>query len=83
MEEEGGELTLEVEEGVLLEEDAVIVLQISVEEVKIQITVSQVIKDLINQRCNAIIVKSMNNMHINGGIYSIIRKNKLKISQTT
>jgi hypothetical protein len=83
MEEEGGELTLEVEEGVMLEEDAVTVLQISVEEVKIQITVSQVIRDLINQRCNAITVKSMNNMHINGGIYSIIRKNKVKISQTT
>jgi hypothetical protein len=40
MEEEEGELTLEAEEGILLEEDVVAVLQILVVEVKIKIPIS-------------------------------------------
>jgi hypothetical protein len=80
MEEEGGELTLEVEEEVLLEVDAVAVLQILVEEVKIKITINQVIKSLINQR---ITVKSMDIMHMNVGRESKIRTRKDNISQTS
>jgi hypothetical protein len=40
MEEEGGEITLEAEEEIFLEVDAVAVLETLVEEVKTQILVS-------------------------------------------
>jgi hypothetical protein len=43
------EITPEAEEGLVLKEDAVEVLQILVVEVKIKITVNQVVIDLINQ----------------------------------
>jgi hypothetical protein len=46
VEEEGGELTLEVEEVFLLEVDVVTVLEILIEEVKTQIRVNQVGREL-------------------------------------
>jgi hypothetical protein len=83
MEDEGGELTLEVEEEVLSEVDAVAVLQILVEEVKIQIPVNQVIRNLINQRFNVITIKSMDIMHMSVERDNIIRTSKVKIIHTT
>jgi len=56
VEEEGGKLTLEAWKVVMLEKDVVAVLQILVEEVKIKITINQVIIYLINQRFSVIIV---------------------------
>jgi hypothetical protein len=66
----------------MLEEDVVAVLQILVEEVKIKITVNQVIIYLINQRFSVIIVKSMDIMHMNAEREGIIKTSKVKISQT-
>jgi hypothetical protein len=57
MEEEGGERILEAEEGFLLEVDAVEVLEILVEEVKTQIPVSQVVRELTNQIFSVITIK--------------------------
>jgi hypothetical protein len=63
--------------------DAVAVLEILVEEVKTQVPVSQVVRELKNQRFSAITVKSMDIMHMSAGRDSIIRTSKVKISQTT
>ena len=52
------------EEGVLLEVDVVAVLEIVVEEVKILITVSQVIKNLINLRLSVNTIRIMDIMHM-------------------
>ena len=83
MEEEGGELTLEAEEGVLLEVDAVAVLETLVEEVKTQIPFNQVVQEMINQIFSAITVKSMDIMHMSAKRESIIKTSKVKIFQTT
>ena len=83
MEEEWGELTLEGEEDVLTEVDVITILEILVEEVKTQVPVNQVVKELTNQIFNAITVKSMEIMHMNVGRDNIIRTNKVNISQTT
>jgi len=72
VEEEGGELTIEVEEGVLLEVDAVAVLETLVEEVKTQIPVIQVAREPINQIFSSITVKSMDIMHMSAGRDNII-----------
>jgi len=69
MEEEGGVLTLEAKEEVLLEVDAVAFLEILVEEVK----------ELTNQRFNSITVKGMGIMHINIEINSIIITTKSRL----
>jgi len=82
VEEEGAELNLEAEEGVRLEEDIVAVLQILLEEVKIKITVTQVIIDLINQRLCFVIIKGMDIMHMNAEREGIIRTSKVNIIQT-
>jgi hypothetical protein len=82
VEEEGGEITLEAEEEVLTEVDAVAILEILVEEVKTQVPASQVVKELTNQRFNAITVKSMDIMHMSAERDSIIRTSKVKISHT-
>ena len=62
--------------------DAVVVLEILVEEVKTQVLASQVVKELTNQRFNAITVKSIDIMHMSAKIHSILRKRKVKISHT-
>jgi hypothetical protein len=82
VEEEGGELTLEEEEEVLSEVDAVEVLEILVEEMKTQVVVNQVVKELTNQRFSAITVKCMDIMHMSAKTDNIIRTSKVKISQT-
>jgi sulfate adenylyltransferase subunit 1 (EFTu-like GTPase family) len=82
MEEEGGEITLEAKEEVLLEVDIVAVLETLVEEVRTQILVNQVVKELATQRFSAITVKSMDNMHMSAGRYNITRTGKVKISLT-
>jgi hypothetical protein len=83
VEEEGGEIIVVEEGGVLLEVDALEILQILVEEVKIKIAVSQVIKDSINQISSVITVKSMGIMHMNAERDNIIRKIKVNIIQKT
>jgi hypothetical protein len=65
------------------EVDAVEVLAIMVEEVKTQVPISKVVRELTNQRFNAIIVKSMDIMHISAERDNIIRTNKVNISQTS
>ena len=82
VEEEGGELTIEVEEGVLLEVDAVAVLETLVEEVKTQIPVIQVAREPINQIFSSITVKSMDIMHMSAGRDNIIIKKKVNINHT-
>jgi hypothetical protein len=74
MEEEGGEKTLEVEEEVLSEMDAITILEILVEEVKTQVPVNQVVRELRNQRFSAITIKSMDIMHMSAERDSIIKK---------
>jgi hypothetical protein len=81
MEEEGGDKTIEVEEESLLEVDVLEVMETLVEEVKTQILVSQVIKNLINQRFSAITVKSIDIMHMNAKRDNIIRTCKVKINK--
>jgi hypothetical protein len=83
VEEEGGELTIEVEEEVLTEVDVVEILEILVEEVKTQVPANQVVKELTNQIFNAITVKSMDIMHMSAKRDNIIRISKVKISHTT
>jgi hypothetical protein len=83
VEEEGGELTLEAEEEFLTEVDAVAILETLVEEVKTQVPASQLVKELTKQRFNAIIVKSMDIMHMSAERDSIIKTSKVKISHTT
>jgi len=83
VEEEGGELTLEAEEQVLSEVDAVAVHETLVEEFKTQIQVNQVVRELTNQRFSSITIKTMDIMHMSEGRDSIIRKSKFKISHTT
>jgi hypothetical protein len=83
MEEEGGEVTLEVEEEVLSKVDAVAILKELVEEVKTQISVNQVVRELTNQIFNAITIKSMDIMHMNVERHGIIRTSKVKINHTT
>jgi hypothetical protein len=83
MEEEGEELTLEEEEEVMSEVDVVVFLEILVEEVKTQVPVNQVVRELTNQIFSAITVKSMDIMHMSAERDSIIRTSKVKISQTT
>jgi hypothetical protein len=63
--------------------DALTVLEILVEEVKTQVPVSQVVKELTNQRLSAITVKSMDIMCMSAERDSIIITSKVKISQTT
>jgi hypothetical protein len=67
----------------LLEVDTVVVLEIMVEEDKVKITVSQVVRELKNQRFSAITIKSMGIMHMSVGRDSIIRTSKVKINFTT
>jgi hypothetical protein len=81
VEEEEGVLTIEAEEEVLSKVDAIAVLEILVEEVQTQVPVNQVVRELTNQRFNAITVKVMEIMHIIAERDSIIRTSKVKISQ--
>jgi hypothetical protein len=67
----------------MLEVDEVVVLETLVEEVKTQIPVSQVVRELTNQTFSAITVKSMDIMHMNARRDNIIRTRKVKINQTT
>ena len=83
MEEEGGELTPEKEEEVLTKVDAVAILEMLVEEVKTQVRASKVVKELTNQRFNAIIVKAMDILHMNAERDIIIKTSKFKIIHTT
>jgi len=64
VEEEDKVITLEAKEEVLSEVDAVTVLEILVGEVKTQVPVSQVVRELTNQRFNSIILKGMYIMHM-------------------
>ena len=64
MEEEGGEITLEEKEEVLLEVDVVEILEMLVEEIKTKIRVSQVVRELTNQTFSAITVKIIDIMHM-------------------
>ena len=57
MEEEGGDLILETEEEIFSEENTTTILQMSLVEVKIRTTVSQVVKGLINKKYNVIIAR--------------------------
>ena len=82
MEEEWGKLSLEAEEEFIPEVDAIAVLEILVEEVKTQIPVIQVVRELVNQRFSAITVKGMEIMHMSAEKDSIIRTSKDKISHT-
>jgi hypothetical protein len=77
-----GDINLEVEEGFLLEEDTVAILQILEVEVKIKIPINQVVRDLIYQRFSAIIVKCMDTIHMNEGRDNIIITSKVNINQT-
>ena len=63
--------------------DAIAILEILVEEVKTQVLVNQVVRELTNQIFNAINVKSMDIMHMSAERDSIIRTRKVNISQTT
>jgi hypothetical protein len=83
MEEEGGEKTLEEEEEVLLEMDAVAVLEILVEEVKTQVPVNQVFREPTHQIFSVITIKSMDIMHMSAERDSIIKTRKVNINQTT
>jgi hypothetical protein len=83
VEEEGGEITLGEYKGVMSEVDATRVLEILVEEVKTQITISQVGIELKNQIFSAITIKSMDIMHISVERGSIIRTRKFNISHTS
>ena len=64
------------------EVDVVAILEILVEEVKTQVPVSQVVKELTNQRFSAITIKSMDIMHMSGERDSIIRTSKEKKRHT-
>jgi hypothetical protein len=79
MEEEGGEITLEEWEEVLLEVDTIAILEILVEEVKTQVPVSQIVRELTNRRFNAIAVNSMEIMHLSAERDNIIRKTKSRL----
>jgi hypothetical protein len=68
--------------SILSEVDAVEVLETLMEEVKTQIPISQVFRELKNQRFSAITVKSMDIMHMSARRDSIIRTSNVKISQT-
>jgi hypothetical protein len=83
MEEEGGELTPEKEEEVLTKVDAVTILEMLVEEVKTQVRASKVVKELTNQRFNAIIIKAMDIFHMNAERDIIIKTSKFNIIHTT
>jgi hypothetical protein len=83
VEEEGGEITLEVEEEVITEVDVVAIVEILVEEVKTQVPSSQVVKELTNQRFNVITIKCMDIMHLSVERDSSIRTSKVNISHTT
>jgi hypothetical protein len=82
VEEEGRELTLEAEEEVPTEVDAVEILETLVEEVKTQVPASQLVKELTKQRFNAINAKSMDITHMSAERDSIIRTSKVKINNT-
>jgi hypothetical protein len=58
------------------------VLEMLVEEVKTQIPVIQVVKELTKQRFSAITVKSMDIMHMIARRDTLIRTSKFKIIQT-
>jgi hypothetical protein len=83
MVEEGGEITLEEKEEVMLEVEEIAVLKTLVEEEKVKIIVSQVVRELKNQRFSAITIKSMDNMHICAGRDNIIKTSNVKINQIT
>jgi hypothetical protein len=83
VEEEGGELTLKAKVEVLSEVAAIVVLEILVEEVKTQILVSQMVRELKNQTFNSITIKSMEIMHMSEKKDSIMRTSKVRINQTT
>jgi hypothetical protein len=63
--------------------DEVEVLQIPVEEVKVKIPVSQVIRNLISQRFSAITIESMEIMHMSVGRENIINKKGQDHSKNT
>jgi hypothetical protein len=66
----------------LSEVDATTVLEIQVEEVQTQVPVSEVFKELKNQRFNVITIKIMDIMHMSAERDNIIRTSKVKINQT-
>ena len=80
MEEEGGETTLEEKEEVLPEEDTTEVLQMLLAEERIRI---QVVRGLINQKFNVIIVRNLVIMHMNVGRNNMTKECKSQISQPT
>jgi hypothetical protein len=63
--------------------DAVAVLEILLEEVKTQVPVNQVVRELTNERFSAITVKGMDIIHMSAERDSVIRTRKVNISQTT
>ena len=67
MEEAGGDIILEVEEEVFLEEDAPIVTRMSLVEDKIRTIVNQVVTSLINKKYNVIIARNLDILHMNVG----------------
>ena len=64
------------------EVDVVEVLEMLVEEVKTQVPVSELVRELTSQRFNSITIKSMDIMHMSAKRDSIIRTSKEKIIHT-
>jgi ubiquinone biosynthesis protein COQ9 len=63
--------------------DVVEVMETLVEEIKTQIPISQVVRELKNQRFSSITIKSMDIMHMSEKRDNIIKTSKDKINQTT
>ena len=83
MVEAGGEIISEVEEETSQEEDATVVLHISLVEDIIITQVIQVVKGLINKKYNIIIVRNLVIMHMNAGRSNMTKESKARTSRRT